>query len=116
MPQCVILAGGKGTRMWPLTANTPKNLLPVHGLPFLHHQLELLKREGFSDILLSIGHLGEQVRDYAGDGSKWGICINYVDEGQELRGTGGALRLALDQGRLAEKFALLYGDSYLPIS
>jgi MurNAc alpha-1-phosphate uridylyltransferase len=113
--QCVILAGGKGLRMWPLTEALPKALLPVRGKPFAHRQLALLARQGVSEVVYSIGHHGQMIRDSVGDGRAFGLRVRYVDEGEALRGTGGALRLCLDEGVLGESFLVLYGDSYLPI-
>jgi NDP-sugar pyrophosphorylase family protein len=114
--QCVILAGGLGTRMKAHAEKIPKSLISVHNRPFLHYQLERLRAEGVSRVVLCIGHMGEQIRGFAGDGRAWGISIRYIEEGQELRGTGGALRLAFDEGALEERFLVLYGDSFLPIS
>lgn len=113
--QCVILAGGLATRMRPHTETIPKVLLPVGGKPFAVHQIEHLRTSGVDRIVYCIGFLGDQVRERLGSGSKWGVDIEYVDEGAELKGTGGALRLAWEQGVLEESFAVLYGDSYLPI-
>jgi NDP-sugar pyrophosphorylase family protein len=113
--QCVILAGGLGTRMRPLTETVPKALLPVLGRPFIEHQLQLLARHGLREIVLSVAHLGEQIEAHVGDGARFGVSVRYVSEGATLRGTAGALRLALDQGVLADRFLLTYGDSYLPI-
>jgi NDP-sugar pyrophosphorylase family protein len=101
--------------MYPLTAAAPKNLIPVAGRPFADYQLSWLAREGVTDVVYCIAHLGEQIRDYVGDGSRWSLRVQYVDEGEQLRGTAGALRLGLEQGVLADTFLLLYGDSYLPI-
>ncbi len=113
--QCVILAGGLGTRMRPLTEGIPKALLPVNGEPFVDHQLRWLASHGVERIVLCIGHLGRQLRDHAGDGRRFGLRVHYVDEGEDLRGTAGALRLALEEGALEEAFLLTYGDSYLPV-
>ena len=113
--QCVILAGGRGTRMAPLTDTLPKALLPVAGRPFADWQLMWLRAEGVDEVIYSIGHLGDQIRSHVGGGRKWGLTVRYVDEGPQLRGTGGALRQALDEGALAEQFIVLYGDSYLTI-
>ena len=115
MLQCVVLAGGVGTRMRPATERMPKALLPVLDRPFCDWQLELLARNGIERVLYSVGHLGEMLRDHVGDGSRFGLRVGYVDEGQHLRGTGGALRLAYDLGELEDAFFVLYGDSYLPI-
>ncbi len=113
--QCVILAGGLGTRMLPHTQAVPKALLPVAGRPFAHWQLASLKKSGVTEVVYCIGHLGSLVRDFVGDGRRFGLEVRYVDEGESLRGTGGALRLACEQGVLAERFLVTYGDSYLPI-
>ncbi len=114
--QVVILAGGRGSRMRPFTDERPKILLPVAGRPFAHHQLELLAREGVRDVVLSIGYRGDLVRDALGDGSAFGLRLRYADEGTQLRGTAGALRLCRDEGLLDPAFLVLYGDSYLPIA
>jgi NDP-sugar pyrophosphorylase family protein len=113
--QCVILAGGLGTRMWPVAQTVPKTMLPVAGRPFADWQLGWLAASGVTSVVYSIGYLGEQVRDHVGDGSAWGLDVQYVDEGRELRGTGGALRLAADQGVLDDRFLVLYGDSWLQV-
>jgi len=115
MLQCVVLAGGAGTRMRPLTEEMPKALVPVLGKPFADWQLELLAKQGIERVLYSVGYRGEMIRDHVGDGSRFGLEVGYVDEGEHLRGTGGALRLALDLGELEEAFFVLYGDSYLPV-
>jgi NDP-sugar pyrophosphorylase family protein len=113
--QCIVLAGGLATRMRPFTETLPKALLPVAGRPFADHQLRWLAAEGVTDVVFSIAYRGEQIRAFAGDGSAWGLRIRYVDEGPRLLGTAGALRLAYDQGALEAVFAVLYGDSYLPV-
>ena len=113
--QCVILAGGLGTRMRPRTETIPKSLLEVRGRPFVDHQLEWLATHGVHDVLLSVGYLGEQLEAHVGDGVRYGLAVRYVNEGPTLRGTAGALRLAADQGALEDEFLLTYGDSYLPI-
>jgi NDP-sugar pyrophosphorylase family protein len=113
--QCVILAGGLGTRLRPLTDACPKTLLPVRGRPFAHHQLHWLAAQGVSEVVYCIGHRGDLIRRY------WAMehapvrSIRWVDEGDQLRGTGGALRLAFQQGLLQESFLVVYGDSFLPV-
>jgi NDP-sugar pyrophosphorylase family protein len=115
MAQCVILAGGLGTRMRPLTEACPKTLLPVRGRPFAYHQLHWLAAQGVTEVVYSIGHQGELIRRYW-DQERWPVSgIRYVDEGRELRGTAGALRLAREQGVLDERFFVIYGDSFLPV-
>lgn len=113
--QCVILAGGLATRMRPLTEKIPKALVPVAGRAFLDYQLEWLASVGVSKVLLSVGFLGEQLRAHVAAGEWRGLTIEIVDEGSELRGTAGALRLALDSGLLDPAFLVTYGDSFLPI-
>ena len=112
--QCVILAGGLGTRMYPQTETLPKYLLPVAGRPFADHQLSWLARHGLRRVVLCIGYLGEQIRAHVGEGSKLGLSVTYVEDGPERVGTAGALRRALEAGALAERFLVTYGDSYLP--
>jgi NDP-sugar pyrophosphorylase family protein len=110
--QAVILAGGLGTRLWPLTREIPKSMVPVAGVPYLEHQLLELARQAITDIVLLTGYLGDQIEAYFGDGRRAGLQIRYSREMQPL-GTGGALREA--RGLLADTFLVLNGDSYLPI-
>jgi len=112
--QAVVLAGGLGTRMLPRTETVPKVLLEVAGRPFSSWLLERIASCGYDDVVFCIGHLGSLVRDEVGDGARFGLRVRYVDEGQKLRGTGGAIVLALEQGVLEPEFLLTYGDSYLP--
>ena len=113
--QCVILAGGLGTRLWPETKTTPKTLLPIAGAPFATWQLSWLARSGIDSVVYCVGHLGQLIRDHIGDGASWGLSVRYVDEGEHLRGTAGALRLAYDENALEEDFLVLYGDSWLQV-
>ena len=113
--QCVILAGGLGTRMLPLTETCPKTLLPVHGHPFAWHQLHWLAAQGITEVVYSIGHQGDLIRRYWNEQRSPVPSIRYVDEGEQLRGTAGALRLACEQGVLDERFFVIYGDSFLPV-
>lgn len=110
--QAVILAGGLGTRLWPLTREVPKPMVPVAGKPYLELQLRLLREQGLTEIVLLVGYLGRQIEDHFGDGAHFGLSIRYAREATPL-GTGGGLRDA--RPLLAESFLLLYGDSYLPI-
>ena len=112
--QCVILAGGLGTRMRPHTEQVPKVLVPVAGKPFAFHQLDWLSRHGVDEVIFCIGYRGEQVMEAVGDGRPWGVRARYVEDGPQAAGTGGALRRALDSGLLADRFVVHYGDSYLP--
>jgi NDP-sugar pyrophosphorylase family protein len=114
--QAVILAGGLATRMQPRTLTVPKILLEVraggHVRPFADLQLELLAKCNYQSVVLCVAFLGEQVRAYVGDGKRWGLRVEYSDEGKELLGTGGALRVAAPL--LEDTFLVTYGDSYLP--
>lgn len=110
--QAVILAGGKGTRLSPITDTIPKPMAMVNNRPFLEYMLLMLKRNSFKKILLCVGYLGEKIEAYFGDGNRLGIVIKYSYE-KELLGTAGALKLA--ENILEEEFLVLYGDSYLDI-
>jgi len=108
-----ILAGGLATRLRPITEKIPKSLVPVAGKPFLAHQLQLLRVRGITRIVLCIGYLGEMIQKDFGDGSAYGVHLDYSFDGPKLLGTGGALKRALP--KLGDEFFVLYGDSYLPI-
>ena len=118
-----ILAGGLATRLRPITEKIPKSLVPVAGKPFLAHQLELLRSRGIRHAVLCIGYLGEMIQRDFGDGSAFGVKLDYSFDsprqsettagGPKLLGTGGAIKRALPM--LGQEFFVLYGDSYLPI-
>jgi len=110
--RAVILAGGKGSRLKPITDKTPKPMVSVKGKPFLEYLVDYLGHSGIKNIILLVGYLGAQIRGYFGDGSKWGAHIEYVHEKKPL-GTAGALKNAED--KLPREFLLLNGDTYLPI-
>src|SRR6185503_1487659 len=110
--QAVVLAGGMATRLGELVRDTPKLLLPVAGRPFADWQLEKLHACGFARVLYCIGHLGERIRAHLGDGARFGVAVEYSEDGPKLLGTAGALRRAVD--RLEPTFLVTYGDSYLP--
>lgn len=112
--QVLILAGGLGTRLRPLTEKCPKPMVPVCGEPFLHWQILDLKEQGYTDIILLVAYLGEQVREHFGDGSKWGVRIDYVFEKTPL-GTGGAIANAISElgDDLEDEFMIFNGDSFL---
>jgi NDP-sugar pyrophosphorylase family protein len=108
-----ILAGGRATRLRPLTDTVPKALVEVAGRPFIDHQLALLRRQGLRRAVLLLGHLGAQVEAHLGDGTGTGISLAYSHDGPTPLGTGGALRRALPL--LGAEFFVLYGDAYLDI-
>jgi MurNAc alpha-1-phosphate uridylyltransferase len=111
--QCVILAGGRGTRLGPLTQDLPKALVDIAGRPFLEYQLELLRTGGMNEIVLCVGYLGSVVERAIGDGSRLGLSIRYSHDGPEPLGTAGALRNALPL--LGERFLVTYGDTLLTV-
>jgi NDP-sugar pyrophosphorylase family protein len=111
MPPLAILAGGLATRLKPLTEQVPKSMVEVGGQPFIAHQLRLLRREHVDRVVLCLGHLGEQIEAFVGDGGQFGVSVVYCYDGSSLLGTGGALRLGLDA--LGPEFLVMYGDSWL---
>jgi len=108
--QIAILAGGLATRLGNLTRNQPKSMLKIRGETFLEHQLELLRRGGIKNIVLCIGHMGEQIEKHFENGRKYGVSIKYSFE-DKLLGTAGALKKA--EVLLNDTFFTMYGDSYL---
>ena len=101
------MAGGKGTRMASFAPDTPKPMIPVHGKPILHHQLDCLVKNNLKDILIVTGYLGHVIRDYFGDGTGFGCSVTYFEETEPL-GSGGALYKIFD--RVDDDFILVNGD------
>ena len=110
--QAVLLAGGLGTRLGPLTKTLPKSMARVGGKPFLEWLLTLLVRQGINDLVFCVGYLAGQIQKYFLDGRKWNARIRYSVEETPL-GTGGALKKAADF--LEESFLVLNGDNYLEL-
>jgi NDP-sugar pyrophosphorylase family protein len=106
-----ILAGGLATRLGGITKNTPKSMIVINGKPFIHWQLELLAKHKITEVVLCVAHFSEQIVDFVGDGSRWGVNVKYSEDGHSKLGTGGALLKALPL--LNENFGVLYGDSFL---
>lgn len=113
MPPIAVIAGGLATRMRPLTEKVPKSMLTVAGEPFIAHQLRLFRREGISHVVLCVGHHGEMLEEFVGDGRDFGLHVEFSRDGEKLLGTGGAICNALP--RLGKRFLVIYGDSYLDI-
>jgi NDP-sugar pyrophosphorylase family protein len=111
MPPIAVLAGGLARRMRPHTETIPKSMLVLAGEPFVAHQLRLFRRQGIERVVLCIGHLGNVIQDFVGDGRRFGIEVTYSADGEQPLGTGGALRKALQL--LPDEFLVIYGDSYL---
>lgn len=109
-----ILAGGLATRLRPITETIPKALVDVVGKPFIVRQLNYLREQGISHVVLCIGYLGDLVREVVGSGESFGLEVSYSEDGPNLLGTGGALSKAIPI--LGDDFFVLYGDSFLPVS
>ncbi len=107
----IILAGGLATRLRPMTETIPKALISIHNEPFIYHQLRLLNKQGIRHVILCLGYLGEMVESCVGDGSQFGMTIEYAYDGPMLLGTAGAIKKTLPL--LDDVFFVLYGDSYL---
>ncbi|HWD23861.1 MAG TPA: sugar phosphate nucleotidyltransferase, partial [Acidimicrobiales bacterium] len=105
--KAVIMAGGEGTRLRPLTSSQPKPLLPVANIPMAEHVISLLKRHGFTDIVITVAFLANSIRTYFGDGSEFGVNISYATEDRPL-GTAGSVGNARDE--LTERFLVISGD------
>ena len=108
----VIMAGGKGTRMLSIASDIPKPMIPIEGRPVLEREIECLCEQGFTDILITVGHLGNVIMDYFGDGLKFGVHITYYFEKEPL-GNAGALFQVKDQ--LTDDFLLLNADAMFDI-
>src|SRR3954470_9994446 len=106
--QALVLAGGEGTRLRPLTLTTPKPVMPLAGRPFLSFMLDWLARHGVDEALLSLGYRADDVARVLGD-SHHGMKLKYVVEDEPL-GTAGPLRLAADEGLLSGRVLVLNGD------
>ena len=106
--RAIILVGGFGTRLRPLTENTPKPLLPVKGRPIIEHAILNFKKHGIEDIVISTGYLADRIKEYFGDGSDFGVNISYTVENEPL-GTGGALKKAAAD--IKETFVAINGDN-----
>ncbi|MDQ3147030.1 MAG: NDP-sugar synthase, partial [Actinomycetota bacterium] len=105
--KAVIMAGGEGTRLRPLTSSQPKPMLPIVNRPMMEHIVRLLARHGFEDIVVTVAFLADHIRSYFGDGSELGVRITYVTEDTPL-GTAGSVRNAI--GHLDERFLVISGD------
>jgi NDP-sugar pyrophosphorylase family protein len=114
MLAAVLLAGGLGTRVAPLSGGTlPKAMLPVGGRPFIDYKLADLASQGVEDVFLLVAHLAAPLREHVGTGSAYGTHVHVIDEGDLLLGTGGALRHALSE--LPDFFFVSYADTFLPV-
>lgn len=106
--KAIILAGGLGERLRPLTNNTPKPLLPIKGKPILEHAIDNFKKHGIKDIILAVSYRADKIKEYFGNGSKFGVNISYCIEDEPL-GTGGAIKKASEN--IKETFIAINGDN-----
>lgn len=109
--QIVILCGGLATRLGEISKNTPKSMIKIDGKPFLEYQIEELKKQNVTDIILCVGHLSEKIIKYFGNGEKFGVQIQYSHDGEKPLGPIGALKKA--EPLIDKIFFTLYGDSYV---
>ncbi len=109
--QAIILAGGLGTRLRPISETIPKALVPVAGRPFIEYQIGLFHRRGVRDLIICLGHLGHLIEEHLGDGRRFDVSIRYGYERDGLLGTAGAIKNV--EPLLEDAFFVQYGDSYL---
>lgn len=107
MIKALILAGGKGTRLLPMTLNTPKPIVPIANIPFVFYQLDLLKRARITEVILSLSYLPRSIRDLLGEGNRYGLMVRYTVEDSPL-GTAGAFKKA--QNLLDDTTVVFNGD------
>src|SRR3954471_21870325 len=110
--KAVILAGGEGTRLRPLTSNQPKPMMPIANVPMMEHIVKLLARHGFDDIVVTVAFMASHIRTYFGDGSECGVRMRYATEESPL-GTAGSVRNAMEE--LDETFLVVAGDALTDI-
>ncbi len=112
--QAVILAGGSGTRLWPLVSDVPKPMAPVDGHPFMEYLIHQLVTAGIAEVVVCAGYMAETLQAHFGDGRQWGVRLTYSIEPQAL-GTGGALKLA-EPLLVGDRWLVMNGDSLFDIS
>lgn len=111
--QAVLLSAGLGTRLRPLTDNIPKVMVPLAGKPLLQWHIEQLKNSGVKEFFINLFYLPDVIKSYFGDGSKFGVKINYVLEEPEILGTAGGIKNF--DGMLGDQFFVLYGDTFYEV-
>jgi mannose-1-phosphate guanylyltransferase / phosphomannomutase len=109
--KAVIMAGGEGSRLRPLTCDRPKPMVPVMNVPIMEHIIKLLKKHGFKDIAVTLQYLPEQIKDYFGDGSRWGSIFIIIRKTPS--GDGGQCQEC--RGFLDETFLVISGDALTDI-
>jgi mannose-1-phosphate guanylyltransferase/phosphomannomutase len=109
--KAIIMAGGQGTRLRPLTSDQPKPMIPIAGIPCMEHIVVLLKRHGFDEIVVTLQFMPEKIRDYFGDGADWGVQMRYSVEDVPA-GTAGSVKMAEEALELGEEpFLVISGDA-----
>jgi mannose-1-phosphate guanylyltransferase/phosphomannomutase len=109
--KAVIMAGGQGTRLRPLTSDQPKPMIPIVNVPCMEHIVGLLARHGFDDIAVTLQFMPDEIRDYFGDGSDWGVSMSYSVEDAPA-GTAGSVKMAEQQlGLEGERLLIISGDA-----
>ena len=108
----VIMAGGKGTRIQSVASDIPKPMIKIDGVPVLEHEIRNLKKQGFTDIIITISHLGNIIMDYFGDGSRFGVHIEYYNEDQPLGNAGALFKI---KKKLTDDFLLLNADAIFDV-
>jgi mannose-1-phosphate guanylyltransferase/phosphomannomutase len=112
-PIIVIIAGGLATRMKPIAEDIPKCLIDINGKPLIQHQIEFLAKKGYNNFIFCVAHLADKVKEHFGDGSVFGVNIEYSQEPGELLGTAGAAKLA--EGAIGDRCIIFYGDNLTTI-
>lgn len=110
--KAVIMAGGKGTRLLPLTKDIPKPMVKIIDKPVLEHTIELLKKHGITEIAITLGYMPDAIVDYFGDGKKWNVDITYFIEEEPLGTAGGVKRT---HNFVSNDFLVISGDAYTEI-
>lgn len=108
----VIMAGGKGTRISSVASDIPKPMIKIEDKPVLEHEIECLRKQGFTDLIITVSHLGSIIMDYFGDGSKFGVHIEYYNEVEPLGNAGALFKI---KEKLTEDFLLLNADAIFDI-
>ena len=106
----LILAGGEGVNFRPLTFEMPKSLIPVAGKPLLEHTVLNLRKHNLTDVTISLGYLGEKIKEYFGDGSRWGLQISYLEQSQNKKGGTAQPVKQAQESFGGGPFLLVYGD------
>ena len=114
MYSVLILAGGMAKRLYPVSQKIPKSLIKINNKPFIDYQLNYLKTQGITNVVISVGNLGDMIRSHIVNKNTSGLNVNFSFDGPNLLGTGGAVKKSLP--KLTDVFFVMYGDSFLPIN